>query len=412
MLSVSKNTIYSGIFFFFVLLSIFVLRPFRNTIAADIGTTDLTLFLFIVVLVMLLVNPIYSFIVSKSSQKRLVPYIYGFFIINLLSFLVLNTYLPESFTVKATFYVWYNIFNFFLVAIFWAMTVNSFNIDGGKKFFGLISACGSLGASCGGFLVDSYLYDKQNLSLIITVFALCLAIYFSSKVEREEIQLKSNTSSTFEDIFEQFFQIRNNPLIRNFIFYAFTWTCLSTALWFFQLEIINSYTDDSAVKTKIFGRADSIVPIITLVTQLLLTSWILSNKFLGIRFVITIYGLMFIASFLAVSGYFSEYLLSASGITVFLVLQGTMRPFEYGLNKPAREAVFTTLSAKEKYKSTVFIDTFTNRFGDATGGLLFNSLLTMGLVLYTAPLAIIPLAIFLINLGWNISKNIDTEKSS
>ena len=412
MLSVSKNTIYSGIFFFFVLLSIFVLRPFRNTIAADIGTTDLTLFLFIVVLVMLLVNPIYSFIVSKSSQKRLVPYIYGFFIINLLSFLALNTYLPESFTVKATFYVWYNIFNFFLVAIFWAMTVNSFNIHGGKKFFGLISACGSLGASCGGFLVDSYLYDKQNLSLLITVFALCLAVYFSSKVEREEIQLKSNTSSTFEDIFEQFIQIRNNPLIRNFIFYAFTWTCLSTALWFFQLEIINSYTDDSAVKTKIFGRADSIVPIITLITQLLLTSWILSNKFLGIRFVITVYGLMFIASFLAVSGYFSEYLLSASGITVFLVLQGTMRPFEYGLNKPAREAVFTTLSAKEKYKSTVFIDTFTNRFGDATGGLLFNSLLTMGLVLYTAPLAIIPLAIFLVNLGWNISKNIDTEKST
>ena len=412
MLSVSKNTIYSGIFFFFVLLSIFVLRPFRNTIAADIGTADLTLFLFIVVLVMLLVNPIYSFIVSKSSQKRLVPYIYGFFIINLLSFLALNTYLPESFTVKATFYVWYNIFNFFLVAIFWAMTVNSFNIDGGKKFFGVISACGSVGASCGGFLVDSYLYDKQNLSLLITVFALCLAVYFSSKVEREEIQLKSNTSSTFEDIFEQFIQIRNNPLIRNFIFYAFIWTCLSTALWFFQLEIINSYTDDSAVKTKIFGRADSMVPIITLITQLLLTSWILGNKFLGIRFVLTIYGLMFTFSYLAVSGYFSEVLLSASGITIFLVLQGTMRPFEYGLNKPAREAVFTTLSAKEKYKSTVFIDTFTNRFGDATGGLLFNSLLSMGLVLYTAPLAIIPLAIFLISLGWNISKNVDTKKSA
>ena len=48
-----------------------------------------------------------------------------------------------------------------------------------------------MGASCGGFLVDSYLYDKQNLSLVITVFALCLAVYFSSKVEREEIQLKS-----------------------------------------------------------------------------------------------------------------------------------------------------------------------------------------------------------------------------
>ena len=153
------------------------------------------------------------------------------------------------------------------------------------------------------------------------------------------------------------------------------------------------------------------VPIITLITQLLLTSWILGNKFLGIRFVLTIYGLMFTVSYLAVSGYFSEVLLSASGITIFLVLQGTMRPFEYGLNKPAREAVFTTLSAKEKYKSTVFIDTFTNRFGDATGGLLFNSLLSFGLLLYAAPLVIIPLAIFLINLGWSISKNIDLVKS-
>ena len=138
-----------------------------------------------------------------------------------------------------------------------------------------------------------------------------------------------------------------------------------------------------------------------------LTSYFLRSKYLGIRFILTMYGVLFTVAFLGVSGYFSEYLLSASGITLFLILQGTMRPFEYGLNKPAREAVFTTLSTKEKYKSTVFIDTFTNRFGDATGGLLFNSLLSFGLLLYAAPLAIIPLAIFLINLGWSISKDID-----
>ena len=164
MFAVNKNTIYSGLFFFFVLNSIFVLRPFRNTIAADIGTADLTFFLFVVVLVMLLVNPIYSFIVSKSSQKNIVPYIYGFFILNLLVFLSLNSYFPNSSAVKATFYVWYNVFNFFLVAIFWAMTVNSFNLERAKVFFGLISACGSLGASFGGLLVSNYLYDKETVS--------------------------------------------------------------------------------------------------------------------------------------------------------------------------------------------------------------------------------------------------------
>ena len=409
MLKISKNTIYSGLFFFFVLNSIFVLRPFRNTIAADIGTADLTFFLFVVALVMLLVNPIYSFIVSNSSQKNIVPYIYGFFILNLLVFLGLNNNFPNNSAVKAAFYVWYNVFNFFLVAIFWAMTVNSFNLERAKVFFGLISACGSLGAAFGGLLVSNYLYDKANLSLVITILSMLFAIYFSSKVKRQEFSLKGKTS-TYSQVIEQFTQIRKNPLIRNFVFYAFIWTCLTTALWFFQLKIINSFTDDSAVKTQIFARADSIVPIITLITQVFFTSYFLRSKYFGIRFVLTIYGILFSVALVAISGYFSEYLLSASGVTLFLILQGTIRPFEYGLNKPAREAVFTTLSIHEKYKSTVFIDTFTTRFGDATGGFLVNSLLSFGLLLYAAPLAIIPLAIFLTNLGWKISKNIDRVK--
>ena len=409
MFAVNKNTIYSGLFFFFVLNSMFVLRPFRNTIAADIGTAELTFFLFVVALVMLLVNPIYSFIVSNSSQKNIVPYIYGFFILNLLVFLGLNNNFPNSSAVKAAFYVWYNVFNFFLVAIFWAMTVNSFNLERAKVFFGLISACGSLGAAFGGLLVSNYLYDKANLSLVITILSMLFAIYFSSKVKRQEFSLKGKTS-TYSQVIEQFTQIRKNPLIRNFVFYAFIWTCLTTALWFFQLKIINSFTDDSAVKTQIFARADSIVPIITLITQVFFTSYFLRSKYFGIRFVLTIYGILFSVALLAISGYFSEYLLSASGVTLFLILQGTIRPFEYGLNKPAREAVFTTLSIHEKYKSTVFVDTFTTRFGDATGGFLVNSLLSFGLLLYAAPLAIIPLAIFLTNLGWKISKNIDRVK--
>ena len=130
---------------------------------------------------------------------------------------------------------------------------------------------------------------------------------------------------------EQFSQIRTNPLIRQFVLYAFVWTCLSTALWFFQLEIINNYTMElaqdqkaiqgledeeklanflSAEKTRIFGRADSIVPLITLFVQIFLAASILKSKMLGIKFVLTVYGLIFSLAFLAVSGYFSDYLLS------------------------------------------------------------------------------------------------------
>ena len=360
---------------------------------------------------MLLLNPIYSLIVSKVRLSKLVPSIYGFFILCLCGFYFTYNYFPEVLAVKTFFYVWYNIFNFFVVAIFWAMTVNSFDIEDGKKFFGIISGFGSLGASCGGALVDGFLYDKENLSLLIAVSSLLLAIFFSSRVQREEVALNTSGDNTLSSTLEQFSQIRTNSLIRQFVLYAFVWTCLSTALWFFQLEIINNYTNDSAEKTRIFGRADSIVPLITLFVQIFLTASILRSKVLGIKFVLTVYGLIFSLAFLAVSGYFSDYLLASSAVLIFLILQGVMRPFEYGLNKPAREAVYTTLNSKEKYKSTVFIDTFTNRFGDASGGLLFNMLFSLGLVAYIAPLAIIPLAIYLMYLGLGISKSVSVVKS-
>ena len=64
-----SKIIFSGLFFFFVLFSLFVMRPFRGVITAQIGTADLTYFLFVVVLVMLIVNFIYSAIVSRIKES-------------------------------------------------------------------------------------------------------------------------------------------------------------------------------------------------------------------------------------------------------------------------------------------------------------------------------------------------------
>ena len=43
--SINKNTLVAGLFFFCVLYSLFVMRPFRSAMAAQIGTSDLTYFL-------------------------------------------------------------------------------------------------------------------------------------------------------------------------------------------------------------------------------------------------------------------------------------------------------------------------------------------------------------------------------
>ena len=368
--SINKNTLIAGSFFFCVLYALFVMRPFRSAMAAQIGTSDLTYFLLIVVLVMLLANPVYSLIVSRVKESRLVTYIYGFFILNLFLYAFINNLYPDNYVVGVSFYIWYNVFNFFVVSVFWAKTVNSFQTDDSKKYFGIISAFGSAGAWLGSQSVLLFLADLPVVAMLCASVGLILGIVLSRLLNSVSSEIiKKENSGFLSELSEQFIQIKSNKLVRQLLIYAFLWTCLATSLYFFSLEIINKYSTDVVEQRKIFSLADSVVTPISFFAQLFLTRFFLENRFFGIKF----------------------------------VLSAVMRPFEYPINKPARESVYTTLEKSEKYKSTVFIDTFTNRFGDASGGLLFNALIVLGLSLSLAPIAIIPLAIYLSMQGRSIA---------
>ena len=402
--SINKNTLIAGSFFFCVLYALFVMRPFRSAMAAQIGTSDLTYFLLIVVLVMLLANPIYSLIVSRVKESRLVTYIYGFFILNLFLYAFINNLYPDNYVVGVSFYIWYNVFNFFVVSVFWAKTVNSFQTDDSKKYFGIISAFGSAGAWLGSQSVLLFLADLPVIAMLCASVGLMLGIVLSRLLNNvSSDSIKRENSGFFTELSEQFIQIKSNKLVRQLLIYAFLWTCLATSLYFFSLEIINKYSTDVVEQRKIFSLADSVVTPISFFTQLFLTRFFLENRFFGIKFVLIAYGVLFSMAFFAISGYMANILLSSSGVILFIILSAVMRPFEYAINKPARESVYTTLEKSEKYKSTVFIDTFTNRFGDASGGLLFNTLIVLGLSLSLAPIAIIPLAIYLSMQGRSIA---------
>ena len=402
--SIDKNTLIAGSFFFCVLYALFVMRPFRSAMAAQIGTSDLTYFLLIVVLVMLLANPIYSLIVSRVKESRLVTYIYGFFILNLFLYAFINNLYPDNYIVGVSFYIWYNVFNFFVVSVFWAKTVNSFQTDDSKKYFGIISAFGSAGAWLGSQSVLLFLADLPVIAMLCASVGLMLGIVLSRLLNSVSSDIiKRENSGFLTELSEQFIQIKSNKLVRQLLIYAFLWTCLATSLYFFSLEIINKYSTDVVEQRKIFSLADSVVTPISFFAQLFLTRFFLESRFFGIKFVLIAYGVLFSIAFFAISGYMANILLSSSGVILFIILSAVMRPFEYAINKPARESVYTTLEKAEKYKSTVFIDTFTNRFGDASGGLLFNTLIVLGLSLSLAPIAIIPLAIYLSLQGRSIA---------
>jgi ATP/ADP translocase len=113
------------------------------------------------------------------------------------------------------------------------------------------------------------------------------------------------------------------------------------------------------------------------------------------------YGLIFCLAYLL-------YGLAPSIVSVGIVTV-LLRVFEYGVNKPTRETIFSTFQKNDRYKSTVFIDTFVSRFGDLSGsGFIALSKLT-GLATNAFPLMAIPIAGYLSFIGIKISKDVKTK---
>ncbi len=149
-LSFTKESGLAGLFFFLVLCSWYILRPVRNEMAVQ-NADILPYLLGVGAFVMLLLNPIYSWLASQRNLRGVLVGCYSFFILNLLAFIVLWEFfgLSSAVWLSQIFYVWCNVYSFFVVSIFWVVIINLFRGEGAANVFGVIAAGGSLGAFLG-----------------------------------------------------------------------------------------------------------------------------------------------------------------------------------------------------------------------------------------------------------------------
>ena len=393
------------LFFFFVLASWYALRPVRNELAVQGGIYNLPWLLMGVMFAMLLINPIYSWLVSRISQSKIIPYIYSFFILNLILFLTLWSFAGDEgriWTGRA-FYIWANVYSFFVVSIFWVTMINFFDHTDSKKFFGIISAGGSLGAFFGSSVARYFsteicgktdISDLGPMSLIIfSIFSLSFAIYFS-----RSFQPRNNEDNSSEKIggssFEAIQSIIKDPAIRNLGVYVILFTMLMTTSWMISLGIVENWSQDPCERTGFFARIEQIVTPLTLIIQLLLASYILRR--VGSLTILFAYGILFAIAFMAYAYH--------PTITTVMMVVISLRIFEYGLNKPTREAIYTKLKLQDRYKSTVFIDTFLARSGDVIGGWFVRGIVGTGIAVLSVTWAALPFAMLISFMGYQVNK--------
>ena len=402
--SFSKDSLLASVFFFFVLSSWYTLRPLRNELAVQ-DIDNISLLLAMVGIGMLFANLIYSWVASKTNLKQLIICCYLFLASNLVIFINLD--FSSSAWIGRSFYVWCNIYSFFVVAIFWVVAINLFRQNKAKKYFGFISFGGTLGAAFGSRLSK---YLAENFSIVpscfrvscspeldISIFAfftlgllilgLLIGLYCIGRVKSENIALGGSAKDAFKFLF-------NSRDVRLLSFYMFLFTSLMTMHWITSAEIFRTSINSSIERVSLFADIELAVSLIAGLTQIFLTSFIV--KKLGIKFILFSYGVIFSIVFLVYA--FAPLLISAILITIAL------RVFEYSINKPSREIVFSHLSKIKRYKSSVFIDTFFARLGDFSGSIFLNFFKGTQIAFSIAPLMAIPFAVTISIIGSRISR--------
>tara|TARA_B100000242_G_scaffold45853_1_gene27254 strand:- start:6754 stop:7995 length:1242 start_codon:yes stop_codon:yes gene_type:complete len=399
--SFTKDSFLASLFFFFILSSWYTLRPLRNELAVQ-DIDNISLLLAMVGIGMLFANFLYSWVASKTNLKQLIIFCYVFLASNLIIFINLD--FSSSVWIGRSFYVWCNVYSFFVVAIFWVVAINLFRRKKAKQYFGFISFGGTLGAAFGSRLSK---FIANNFSIIsidggpeeinISVFAfftlglliigLLVGLYCISRVKSENIALGGTAKDAFKNLFD-------SKDVRQLAFYMFLFTSLMTIHWITSAIIFEEAIESSIERVALFADIELAVSLVAGFTQIFLTSFIVQK--LGIKFILFSYGVIFSIVFIVYA--FAPLLISAILITVML------RVFEYSINKPSREILFSHLSKNKRYKSSVLVDTFFARLGDFSGSIFLGFFKGTQIAFSIAPLMAVPFAIAISIIGSRISK--------
>jgi AAA family ATP:ADP antiporter len=162
----------------------------------------------------------------------------------------------------------------------------------------------------------------------------------------------------------------------------FLFTFTSTAVYYQQTDLAERSLTEPGAPAAFFARIDQFVNILALLTQAFLTGRIIKWFGLGVALailpVVTVVGLVWLGI--------------APTLGVLFVVQVFRRGWNYGLMKPALEALYTVIPREEKYKAKNFIDTTVYRTGDQLGAWSNKGLLALGMSFTTMAFAAVPLA--------------------
>ena len=110
--------LWSFAYFFCLLCGYYILRPLREEMGIAGGVRNLPWLFTGTFLVMLAAVPLFGAAVSRFPRRRLIPFVYRFFIGNILFFYLLFEIGAARVVLARAFFIWVSVFNLFVVSVF------------------------------------------------------------------------------------------------------------------------------------------------------------------------------------------------------------------------------------------------------------------------------------------------------
>ncbi len=389
----------AGLFFFCVLTALMVVRPAREALGMQRGIEAVRWLFIGTVVVTLLVNPLFGWLVSRFRRLVFINATYLFFAASLLAFYGLLVLAPARVGERTgqVFYVWFSVFNLFATMLFWALMADRFSLEQSKRLFGAIAVGGTLGAIFGPWLASLLARPLGTPALLLLAVAfLMLAMGAAGwlarlrtdrtgtgRRDRDDAPASTEHGVIGGSAWEGFPAVFRSPYLLGIAAYVLIVAVMATFVYFTRLQMVAALGPGLDVRTAMFARIDMISQVTTLVLQAIVTGHLM--KRLGVSVTLALLPITAALGFIGLA--------IAGSLAALIAFEAGFRAVQRGIMRPARETLFTIVPRADRYKAKAFIDTFVYRGGDVVGAQTEGLLGRLGMGLAALAALAVPLAI-------------------
>jgi AAA family ATP:ADP antiporter len=392
-----------------LLASFMAFRPVRDALVLD-GNPDQIPWLFTTTFIAVtLVTPLWGKVVARRP-RHVVPLSFHAFALCALGFFAVIRSEVAPVLVGRVFYVWSAVFNIFAVSVFWSMLADLLGPATARRLYGPIAAGGTVGAVAGPALTKLLLDDIGVAGvLVMTAVLLEVAVVGVAQLRRFGDTLEGDREADEPlpaTALDGIKHIVRTPYLAAIAGFVLCTAIAGTLIYLAQADIVKLAIPDRHERTDFFATVDLWVNGLTLVVQLVVAGPLLAVVGPGI-----VLCLLPLSQGIGIAA-----LVATPTLATLVAVQVIGRTLTHGLNRPARELLFTVVSRDDKYRAKNAIDLFFFRLGDFGSSWLYRGLVGVGaggaaLAVAAAPLTVIWISLAIV-LGVGFRRRASQKETS